>query len=100
MLQNKIILNNIPLLNSDGFLKSEWQVNPFLHFNFLWTPEFSHLKNLNENRQNLFDAFRFSAGLGFSFVHKFFAVDVYYNAFVEKSKNDLENEFSVRFGID
>jgi hypothetical protein len=100
MLQNKIMLNNIPLLNSTEFLKKNWQINPFVHFNFLWTPELSYFKDLTKNRKNLQDDFRFSAGWGFSILTKLFAIEVLYNAFVEKSSRDVKREFSVRLGVD
>ena len=100
MLQNKIMFNNIPLLSSKGFLQNKWQINPFIHFNFLWIPESSHFKDLYANRKSLYDAFRFSAGVGLSFMTKYGAIECYYNAFVEKSSSDVKREFSIRLGLD
>ncbi len=94
------MFNNLPFLSSKGFMEKEWQINPFLHFNLLWMPETSHLQNLQENKNNLYNALRFSAGCGLSLISKYGALEFYYNAFVEKASNDVKREFSIRFGVD
>lgn len=100
MLQNKIFFNNIPHLSSKGFIQNNWQIFPFIHLNLLFTPELSHFNDIRANRTNLYDSFRFSAGCGLSFLSKYGAVEIYYNAFVEKSSSDIKNEFSIRYGLD
>jgi hypothetical protein len=100
MFGNKIMFNKLPIFGSKGLLEKDWQINPFFHFNLLWTPETSHFLNLNENRQHLLNAVRFSAGCGLSLISKIGAIEFYYNAFVEKSSNDVKREFSIRYGID
>lgn len=91
---NKILFNNIPVFNNFSLVDDGISVNPFVHFNLLWNPEF---KNVEENK---YDPLHLSAGFGISLIHEAVSFEIYYNAFIKKNEHDIGREISFRFGLD
>ncbi len=90
---NKIHFNSIPVFNNFSLIDDGFTINPFVHFNLLWNPEF------NKKDEN-YDPLHFSAGFGISLIHQAATFDIYYNAFIKKNQHDVSREFSIRFGLD
>jgi hypothetical protein len=98
MIANKIFFNNIPVFNNFSLAEDGVTLNPFVHFNLLWTPDFPlKEKPLDTTGYN---PLHLSAGFGVSLITQAFAVELYYNAYVKKNNHDVGREFSIRFGLD
>lgn len=77
---------------TDGF-----QITPFVHFNFLWTPEFDR-KEYKEDKG--YNPYFFSTGFGMNIMTESISVELLYNAYVKKNYYDIGSEFSINFGLD
>ncbi len=92
MISNKVIFNNIPVFNNFSLIDDGVSLNPFIHFNALWTPESS--------TQPEYNPLHLSAGFGFSLMTNALACEIYYNAYIKKNSHDVGREFSIKFGLD
>jgi hypothetical protein len=101
MVSNKIIINNIPIFNNFSLVQDGISIDPFIHFNLLWTPECCNKdKKETDTKPNGYDPLHLSAGFGVSLLTGAFAMEVYYNAYVKKNYHDVGKEFSIKFGLD
>ncbi len=92
-LTNKIFFTSIPFFNYFTFDNDSLQISPFVHFNFLFSPDF--LKESEGQRP-----YYMSSGLGLTFFCEYFAFEIYYNAYIKKNKKDLSFDVSLNFGLD
>jgi hypothetical protein len=124
MISNKILLNNIPIFNNFSLVEDGISINPFVHFNLLWTPDFKKdvikmtpseietkatRENMNNNANanithadssDSYNPLHLSAGFGVSLITGAFALELYYNAYLKKNSHDVGKEFSIKFGLD
>jgi hypothetical protein len=108
MISNKVLLNNIPIFNNFNLLEDGMQINPFIHFNLLWTPKSLNLfkskstpvEEIVKPDAQEYNPLHVSGGFGVSLLTQAFAIELYYNAYVKKNSYDVGTEFSIKFGID
>ena len=93
LVNKKLYLTDIPIFNNFSYENDRFQFLPFLHFNYLFTPEYL------SDREN-FKPYYFSSGFGLNFFCEYFAFEVCYNAYIKKNRRDLSSDFSFNFGID
>lgn len=89
------MFNNIPVFNNFSLLDDGIAIKPFLHFNVLWTPEFSE-----KDKSSDYNPLHLSSGFGVSLLTQAFSLELYYNAYVKKNRHDVGREFSIKFGLD
>jgi hypothetical protein len=94
MFNNKIFIQNIPVINTFNILRDGFQMTPFFHVNLLWAPE-----KLSE-KSDKYDPFYVSAGFGINLLTEAIAIELNYNAYIRKNSHDIGNEFYINFGID
>ena len=93
LISKKLFFTDIPIFNNFTIENDRFQMTPFVHLNYLFTPEY-----LNDKEK--FKPYCFSTGFGLNFICEYFAFEVYYNAYIKKNNKDLSNDFSFNFGID
>ena len=79
LVNKKLYLTDIPIFNNFSYENDRFQFLPFLHFNYLFTPEYL------SDREN-FKPYYFSSGFGLNFFCEYFAFEVCYNAYIKKNR--------------
>jgi len=92
--KNKFIYNNIPILNNYTLAKDNFEISPFVFLNFLYCG------NSNNSYSKDYERLHYSTGFGLNVLTETFNIELYYNLFVKKNKNDISSEFSVNIGLD
>lgn len=92
-LNKKILFTNLPFFKSFTFENDRFQISPFTHFNFLFTPDLLQEKGRLK-------PYYLSSGFGLTFFCEYVAFEVYYNAYIKKNEKDISFDFSFNFGMD
>jgi hypothetical protein len=92
-LKNKLIYNNVPILNNYTLNKDNFEIAPFLYFNYLFC-------GTSYNQLGDYNPSHYSTGFGLNILTDAFNMELYYNLYSKKNKNDIGGEFGLNIGLD
>jgi len=99
----KLTFDRVPLFNLTDFETTGYRVRPFLHVNVVILPEeINYLQKVKKApfSSSIQESARLSCGFGFEFLWKYFSLEFYYNAGVQRKNGEVFNEFQFNLGID
>lgn len=99
----KLTFDRVPLFNQTDFATTGFRVRPFLHGNLVILPEeINYMQKVKKVpfSSSIQESARLSCGFGFEFLWKFFSLEFYYNAGVQRKNGEVFNEYQFNLGID
>lgn len=93
-IKNKLIYNNVPIINNYTLQKDNFEIAPFVFFNVLICGN----TNLRPNKE--YDRLHYTTGFGLNVLTDAFNIELYYNLFIKKNKFDIGREFGFNIGLD